>query len=245
MRSKKNRETKKRYRKRQEKKRNYAKTGCIVWALGRLWRLDRNFVFFVFASVPVAVILPLAGSYFTKTLIDSIGAGTTFSEIIPTIFGFIFAFILLDQMKSYIESEVQGRQFYPTFVYQNEMGAMEHYQTDYENNETQDFQKVKGYAWNDACYGNCALEFLWKDLSDAFIHITGIVTYASLLFVLNPVMLLVVTIVSVASYFTTRWQSVYYEKKQTEVGKGDSEKGLSAGTFRGFFPGKGYQTVRP
>lgn len=231
MKSKKNRETQKDTENGKEKKQNYAKIGCIVWALGRLWRLDRNFVLFVFASVPVAVILPLAGSYFTKTLIDSIGAGATFSEIIPTIFGFIFAFILLDQLKSYIDSKVQGRQYYPTLVYQNEMSAMEHYQTDYENNETQDFQKVKGYAWNDAEQGNCALEFLWKDLSNAFIHITGIVTYASLLFVLNPVILLVVTVVSVASYFTTRWQTVYYEKNkqkwEKEIRKKDYLRGLS------------------
>ncbi len=212
-------------------KRKYTKTGCFVWALKKLWRLDRSFVFFVFASVPVAVLLPLAESYFPKRLIDSIAAGIPFPKIMLLILVFMLGLLALDELSGWIDAKCRGRHYYPTVVYQSEMDRIEQYQTDYENTEKQDFQRIRGYAWGDACHGNCAMEFLWTDLKQVLIHATGIVTYASLLFVLNPVILLVVTVVSVISYFTTRWQTVYYEKNkqkwEKEIRKKDYLRGLS------------------
>lgn len=212
-------------------KRKYTKTGCFVWGLKRLWRLDRSFIFFVFASVPVAVGLPLAESYFPKKLIDGIGTGASFPEMVPLILVFMFGLLALDGLKGWLDAKCQGRRYYPTNVYQAEIKRMEWYQTDYENTEKQDFQKIRGYASGDAGSGNCAMEFLWTDLEQALIHTVGIVTYASLLLVLNPVILLVVTVVSVLSYFTTRWQSVYYEKNkqkwEKEIRKKDYLGGLS------------------
>lgn len=216
---------------RTEKKHNYSKISCIAWAVKDLWQLDRPFVFFVLAIIPVAVIIPLAGSYFSKALIDSIGAGMPFSVLALRVLIFMLAFSLLDQLKAYLDSKCMGRKFYSSVVHQARINAVEGYYTDYENTEKQDFQKIKGYAWNDSGQGDCSMEFIWKDLSDALIHLTGIVTYASILLVLNPLILVVVTIVSSGSYFTTRWQAVYYEKNkhkwEKENRKKEYLKGLS------------------
>ncbi|MDE5892411.1 MAG: hypothetical protein K2H45_05790, partial [Acetatifactor sp.] len=199
-----------RSKKKTQKKHNYSKIGCVAWAVKNLWQLDRRFVFFVAASIPVAVVMPLAGSYFSKELIDRIGVGTPFPEMAVLVLVFMLAFILLDQTKYYLDSKCEGRRLYPTSVHQTKARAVERYYTDYENTEKQDFRELTGYMWNDACMGNCSLEFIWKDLRDALIHLAGIVTYASLLLVLNLLILIIVTIVSLGSYFTTRWQAVYY-----------------------------------
>lgn len=210
---------------------NYSKISCLVWAVKGLWRIDRQFVFFIFVSIPVAVITPLAGSYFSRELIDSIGAGMSFSGLAILVLGFMLLLISLDQLKAWIDAQCQARHYYPTTIYQDKIGTIERYETDYENTEKQDFQRIKGYAWEDSCHGNCSMEFIWKDLSDALIHLTGIVTYASLLFALNPIILIVVVIVSMGSYFTTRWQAVYYEKNkqkwEKEIRKKDYLRGLS------------------
>lgn len=197
-----------------KRKHNYSKIGCVAWAVKNLWQLDRPFVFFVTASIPVAVVLPLAGSYFSKELIDRIGAGTPFPELAVLVLFFVLVFILLDQTKYYLDSKCEGRRYYPTSVHQTKTRAIESYYTDYENTEKQDFRELMGYMWNDACRGNCSMEFIWRDLRDALIHLAGIVTYASILLVLNPLILIIVTIVSLGSYFTTRWQAVYYEKNK-------------------------------
>ncbi|MDE5747053.1 MAG: ATP-binding cassette domain-containing protein [Acetatifactor sp.] len=193
---------------------SYSKISCIVWAVKNIWQQDRRFLFFVFASIPVAVVMPLIGSYFSRELIDSIGEGAAFSELAILVAAFMLALILLDQSKAYLDSKCEGRRYYITHIHQHRISDIESYQTDYENTERQDFQELRGYAWNDSCHGDCSMEFIWRDLRNALIHLAGIVTYASLLLVLNPLILVIVAIVSLGSYFTTRWQAVYYEKNK-------------------------------
>ena len=56
-------------------------------------------------------------------------------------------------------------------------------------------------------------------------HLLGIVTYASLLAFIDPVIFAIVAAVSVLSYFTTRWQTVYYEKHKHEWEKEERRSG--------------------
>ena len=195
-----------------KEKPKYSRFGCLVWAIKNLWRLDKSFVFFIFAAVPIAVISPLVSSYFSKYLIDSIGAGKPFADLAWIVVFFITASLTLNVLSNFINARCNSRRYYPTCVYQTEMGYTQGYKTDFENHEKQDYKKISGYAWRDASSGNCALEFIWTDLSGALIHLLGIVTYASLLAFINPIVFVVVIIVSILSYFTTLWQNKYYEK---------------------------------
>lgn len=230
----KNAEKKKAAKKRAEKKkakRKYSRVSCLSWAIRRLWQLDRNFMFIVFARVPVAVIIPLISSYFSKELIDRIGTGSSFSELVIVVVVFLSAISLLHQFRFFMERRCQGRRYYPTSVFQTEMSDWEAVHMDYENIEKQDFRKIAGYAWGDAWQGNCAREFVWWDLSQGLIHLTGLVTYASLMILLNPLIFAVVVFTSLFTYFTTRWQPVYYEKNkhqwEKEIRKRDYLQGLS------------------
>ena len=195
-----------------KEKPKYSRFGCLVWAITNLWRLDKSFVFFIFAAVPIAVISPLVSSYFSKYLIDSIGAGKPFADLAWIVIFFITARLTLNVLSNFINARCNSRRYYPTCVYQTEMGYTQGYKTDFENHEKQDYKKISGYAWRDASSGNCALEFIWTDLSGALIHLLGIVTYASLLAFINPIVFVVVITVSILSYFTTLWQNKYYEK---------------------------------
>lgn len=214
-----------------KEKRKYSGIGCIAWAVKNLWQLDKRFVFFVSASVPLAVIIPLINSYFPKVLIDNMGAGVSFQRLALLTVAFLSAVAFLNLLNSWINSRCWARNYYPTTIYQTRMLAFLNYETDYENIEKQEFQKIKGYVLGDACHGNSSVEFVWRDLSKALIDIMGIAAYASLLVMLNPFLLLALTIVSVSSYFFTRMQPVYYEKNkqkwEKEIRKKDYIQGLS------------------
>ena len=197
-----------------KEKKKYSKIGSLAWALKKLWRLDKLFVFFMFAVVPIAVVQPLLNSFFSKELIDRIGGGATFSELVLFTVSFLLPLVLLELLRGFINSRCRARRYYPTGIYQTEMGHIYHYETDFENTEKQEYRKIHEYASGDSCQGDCALEFLWLDLSDALINFLGIFTYASLLIVLNPIIFAVVAVVSVLSYFTTRWQPAYFEKNK-------------------------------
>lgn len=212
-----------------EKKKKYSKLGSLVWAMKKLARLDARFVFFIFAVVPVAVVTPLFTSLFSKTVIDEIGAGKSFEELAVTVMVFVGGLFLLTVLQQFIETRCQGRRYYPTTVYQDEMNRFEDYEMDYEGSEKQSFNEISGYAWSDACQGNCAMEYLWEDVSGALKNLLGIVTFASFLVVLNPVIFLVTAVTSALTYLTTSWQPKYFEKHKKEWEKEERKKNYLQG----------------
>ena len=204
--------------------RKYSKIGSLIWALKKVWKLDWHFVCFIFLSIPVAVVLPLVKSYFSKILIDEIGMGASFSYLVMLIFVFSGMILLLQILDGFIGCRCYARHYYPTCVYQAELSDMECYETDYENIEKQEFREITGYVWGDACAGNCSLEVLGDECSNTLIHMLGIVTYISLLAFLNPVIFLVIIVTSMISYVLTRWQNVYYEKNKHHWEKENRKK---------------------
>lgn len=172
-----------------KEKSKYSSISSLVWAIQKLWRLDKWFVFFIFATVPVAVALPLVNSYFSKVLIDRLGMGATFEKLVLLVVAFTVLNIFLNLLDQYIKARCSARGYYPTSVYQHEMSEQEGYYADFENTQKQDFKKIRGYAWRDATRGNCSLEFLWKDLSKTLIDALGIIAYASILVILDPVII--------------------------------------------------------
>lgn len=220
------------------KKSKYSKTGNLVWAFRKLWHIDWHFVFLIFASIPVAIILPLVNSYFAKILIDNIGSGAEFGELFLLTLGFTAAFILLDILDNFLDSRRDARRYYPTLIYQYEMNAMQNCYYDFENTERQDFKEIRGYAIGDAKNGNCALEFFGEDISNTCCHVLGIVTYVSFLSVLNPFILAAVVMTSILSFFTTRWQAAYYEKHKSEWEKESRKKDYLQGLSGDFSKAK-------
>ena len=195
-----------------KQRRKYTRRSSFAWAIRKQWRLDRRFVFLTFAAIPIAVGLPLLESYFSKLLIERIGAGAPMAKLAALVLAFFAVFTAILLLQKYLEACTGARHYYPTGVYQNELHEFRNHTADYELTETQDFQKTFNYAWRDSSGGSCSLEFLWHDLSKALRDAFGIVTYAALLSALNPILFAAVAVTSVVSYFTTRWQAIYTEK---------------------------------
>lgn len=211
------------------KKRKYSRVSSLVWAMGKLWKLDRRLVLLSFAAVPAAVVSPLLDSFFSGVLIDRIGAGEAFSKLAVLAVLFLLLAAVLDILRNFLETRCFARTYYPTLVYQNEIEEESGYRTDFENTESQDYKEIFGYADRDANNGQCALEFVRKDLQDTLTHLLGIGVYASLLMALNPVILGVTAATSLLSYFTTRWQPVYYEKNKKKWEKEERKQDYLAG----------------
>lgn len=212
-----------------EKKRKYSKLGSLIWAIKKLARVDARFVFFIFAVIPVAVVTPLFTSLFSKTIIDEIGAGKSFEELAVTVAVFIGGLFILTVLQQFIDTRCQARDYYPTLIYQNAMERFEEYEMDFEGSEKQSFKEISGYAWGDACQGNCALEYLWKDVSGALKNLFGIVTFASFLVALNPAIFLITVVTSALTYLTTSWQPNYFEKHKKEWEKEERKKNYLQG----------------
>ncbi len=209
----------------QKKPRKYSRISSLVWALKRLWKMDRVFFFWFLGEIPVAVALPLVSSYFSKVLIDRIGAGVPFRQLLTVCLTFLGTLLTLQFFKNLTRAKCRARRYYPTTIYQSEMCRLRYYSTDYENTEKQDFKEVFGYAQGDACHGNCAAEYLWQEISRTLIDTLGIVTYGSLIAVLNPIIFIAVAVLAVLTSFTTRIEASYREKHKHECEKEIRKKG--------------------
>lgn len=216
------------------KKRKYSRVSSLTWAVGKLWGLDRRLVLLTLAAVPVAVVSPLLDSFFSKVLIDRIGEGKAFGELALLTALFLFLAAALDALQRSLNARRFARTYYPTLIYQNEMGKEVSYRTDYENTERQDYKEIYGYADRDATEGQCAMEFVRSDLEKALTHLLGIGVYASLLMALDPVILGVTAAASLLSYFTTRWQPVYYEKNKKKWEKEERKRNYLSGLSDNF-----------
>ena len=54
----------------------------------------------------------------------------------------------------FLGTRFSARRYYPTSVFQTEMSKMENSETDYEITETQEYKKIKQYAFSDATGGS-------------------------------------------------------------------------------------------
>ncbi len=195
-----------------KEKRKYSRIDSILFGMKWMWKFDKSFIFYVFSNIPLIIIIPLASSYFTKYLINALERGAAFKELALIVAGFIGGIMLLNFLDMLLSTRLGAKTYYPTMICQTEMNAIVNKEKDYENTEKQDFKKAYQYSYNDACSGNCALETVWKDISNFLVSLLGIGVYGSLLGLLNPILFAVVVAVSIASYYTTRWESLYYEK---------------------------------
>ncbi len=201
------------------KNKKYSVLNSLWWAMKWLYRIDGRFLFFLFANIPLAVLMPLASSYVSKVVLDTVGSGAPFARVALTVTAFLLGLLLLRLLSSLVSARCDARRYYPTGIVQMEMGRFIHEGLDYENTEKQDMQRTWQYANGNACGGNCAIEFVTNDISQFLFAVLGIFTYGSLLGVLDPLLFAVVLAVSVASYFTTRMQPHYYEKHKHKYEK--------------------------
>ena len=72
----------KRQKKKSRQKRRYSRIGCYCFAIKKMWKLDRGFVFLIFAAFLPEVLRSLVADYFPGHLIDQISAGTAFRQLL-------------------------------------------------------------------------------------------------------------------------------------------------------------------
>ena len=80
----------------------------IAYALRNIWKWDKAFYLFFLPSIPLAVLLPLAATYFPKVLIDSVESQQSIQKVI-TIIGIYFGALLIVKLfNDLCKSKLQG-----------------------------------------------------------------------------------------------------------------------------------------
>lgn len=166
----------------------YSMFSNIAYALRNIWKWDKAFYLFFLPSIPLAVLLPLAATYFPKVLIDSVESQQSIQVVI--IIGVYFGALLIVKLfNDLCKSKLHMRQYNLSCLYQHAISE-KHMRTDYANTDNPEAITKYQHAMSDACSGQCAPEFIWQSLLGLFISLLGIFTYGSVIATVSPWILL-------------------------------------------------------
>ena len=185
----------------------------IVYALRNIWKWDKAFYLYFIPSIPLAVLLPLAASYFSKILIDSVESQQSIQKVIAINGIYFGGLLIINLFNSLCESRLHMRQYNISLRYQHAI-IEKHMRTDYANVDTPEAITKYQHAMNDACSGRCAPEFIWQTLMGLLTSLLGIFTYGSIIAVVSPWILALLFLSAFITYLISRWQTSYIEKNK-------------------------------
>ncbi len=196
-----------------KEKSKYSMFSNIAYALCNIWKWDKAFYLFFIPSIPLAVLMPLAATYFPKVLIDSVESQQSIQKIILIIGIYFGALLIIDLLDRFCDSRLTMRQYDLSTLYQHAI-AEKHMRTDYANTDNPAIITKYQHAYNDACSGQCAPEFIWRSLLSLFISLLGIFTYGSVIVSVSPWILALLFLSAYITYLISRWQRNYIEKNK-------------------------------
>ena len=203
-----------------KKKSKYNVFSNIAYALRNIWRWDKAFYLFFIPSIPLAVLLPLAATYFPKILIDSVESQQSIQKVISVISIYFGGLLIVNMFNSLCGSRLQVRQYNISLRYQHKI-TEKHMRTDYANIDDPDAIMKYQHAMNDACSGSCAPEFIWQSLLSLLISLLGIFTYGFIIAIVSPWILALLFLSALIAYWIGRWQTNYIEKNKDNWGNVD------------------------
>ena len=196
-----------------KEKAKYSMFSNIAYALRNIWKWDKAFYLFFIPSIPLAVLLPLAATYFPKILIDSVESQQSVQEVILIIGIYFGALLVVNMFSRLCDSRLSMRQYDLSLRYQHAI-TEKHLRTDYANTDNPEVIVKYQHAMKDACSGKCAPEFIWRSLLGFLISLLGIFTYGSVIALVSPWILILLFISAFITYLISRWQTNYIEKNK-------------------------------
>lgn len=191
----------------------YSVISNICYALCNIWKWDKAFYLFFIPSIPLAVLLPLAATYFPKVLIDSVESQQSIQVVITIIGVYFGALLIVKLFNDLCKSKLHMRQYNLSCLYQHAISE-KHMRTDYANTDNPEAITKYQHAMSDACSGQCAPEFIWQSLLGLFISLLGIFTYGTVIATVSPWILLLLFLSAFITYLVSRWQRNYIEKSK-------------------------------
>ena len=185
----------------------------IAYALRNIWKWDKAFYLYFIPRIPLAVLIPLAATYFPKILIDSVESKQGVFEILIIVGIYFGVFLTIDLFNGFCNSRLRMRQYNLSLLYQHAISE-KHMRTDYANVDHPEAITKYQHAMNDACSGSCAPEFIWHSLLGLLISLLGLFTYGSIITTVSPWILLLLFVSAFITYLVSRWQRNYIEKNK-------------------------------
>jgi len=170
-----------------------------AWMISLAWRSQKSVLGLAAALAALGVATSLLGLYIAPTILGAVQAGVTLSNLAAMIAAFTAGLMILYALNNYVDSNTTFGQYAVTMKI-NALLQHKALTTSFPNTQNEEFRKQQQAALTTCGSNDKSAAAVWKTLSDLLKNIGGFVVYLLLLATLNPYVVLLVLVTSVAGF---------------------------------------------
>lgn len=179
----------------------------INFTFANVWRWDKSFYIGFIPKIFLSVLLPLATIYFPRVMIDMITRKSPQNELLLFVGVFCVLFALLELVSIFIDAKIYSMR--DIFRNQYEDICEKKYKlTDYQNTEDPQINDLYNNAMNSTGYA----ESMVDTLNNFFMNLLGIISFGSIIIILNPIILIIILACTVVNFFLFKIVRMYTNK---------------------------------
>ncbi len=184
----------------------------LAWTSG-----EKKVIVLGLLSAILAVALNLVNLYVSPTILSAVERHTSVKELILTIMGFLLGIMLISAASTYVNTNtLYGRISVRCEILTllNRKAAT----TSYPNVDDDQFRKLLVKSSECINTNESATEAIWATLTTLTINILGFIIYVSLLTAVQPLLIFVILVTAVISYFIGNYANGYgYRHREEEA----------------------------
>ena len=186
--------------KEEKKKPQYSILQNLKFTFGNLWRWDKATIFLSLLRVPVNVITPLLGIYLSRTVVAIITEDGSVEQLLLNILLFSLAMLAMNVLTNITGNKVEwkalaNRMKYLVFL--NE----KYIDMDYDVIENPENQTKAEKAMQSVGSDSSGTQAIVNTVINILSNFTGFISYAVIIFALNPLIAVILAVTTVGNYF--------------------------------------------
>ena len=191
-----------------KKKPLYSLWQNMRYIIANIWKWDKLLLFFSSARVPFMVVQPLLGIYLSSYVVKMVTDSYEPFKIAIYIALISAGILLITMLNTVLNSKIATHSLLNRMRYIGVVSekAMD---TDYENTESANGQDKFQKAWGPLNSNNSAGEAIINNCVCLIANFFGLISYAAILATLNPLIIVIVVITSVAGYFISKPYNIW------------------------------------
>lgn len=186
-----------------KEKPKYKMAGNIAYVFKNLWRWDKTVIFYGLLQAVVDVLLPTLGIYLPKLVIEKITTAISPFDLILSIGLISIAIATLNYLNGIALAHVNSGATYNRmqYMFAKQSKIMS---CDYENIESAIGQTKIQKATNATWGGNTGMNTIIRISGPFIANVLGFFLYSGIVSSLNPIIMLLLTVGSIAHYFVIK-----------------------------------------
>ncbi len=200
----------------EKKKPLYSVFQNVGFMLKNVYVWQKSIIFTTLLRVVVIVALPLVVTYLSKSVVQIVSAGESINSLIFTIVVFSAAIVLLRVVENVLNEQANSEDIVLQTEYDNLIDATT-MDMDYEVLASSKGQDKRSKARQVCMDNHVAGVEIFRYIARFLANVVGLIVYMAIISTLQPLIIVLVLTLTVATYFLNRGQNLYEHNNRDQL----------------------------